>query len=60
LEGTWQDYAPSLQRSPGPSVKAIQFLLDDQFPNKQSPPKQEQFVDSSLAEQLEKSGLSTR
>jgi NitT/TauT family transport system substrate-binding protein len=57
LEGTWQDYAPTLQKSPRPSLKAIQFLLDNQFPGKKPAPKPEQFVDASLAEQLEKSGF---
>lgn len=57
LEGTWQDYAPSLQRSPRPSMKAIQFLLENLFPGKKPLPKPEQFVDLSLAEQLEQSGF---
>ncbi len=57
LEGTWQDYAPTLQKSPRPSLKAIQFLLENQFPGKKPPPKPEQFVDTSLVEQLEKSGF---
>ncbi len=57
LEGTWQDYAPSLQRSPRPSMKAIQFLLGNLFPAKKPQPKPEQFVDLSLAEQLEQSGF---
>jgi NitT/TauT family transport system substrate-binding protein len=57
LEGTWQDYAPTLQKSPRPSLKAIQFLIENQFQGKRPLPKPEQFVDSSLAEQLEKSGF---
>jgi NitT/TauT family transport system substrate-binding protein len=57
LEGTWQDYAPTLQKTPRPSLKAIQFLLENQFPGKKPPPKLEQFVDTSLVEQLEKSGF---
>jgi NitT/TauT family transport system substrate-binding protein len=57
LEGTWQDYAPTLQKTPRPSLKAIQFLLDNQFPGKKPAPKPEQFVDLSLVEQLEKSGF---
>ena len=57
LEGTWQDYAPTLQKSPRPSLKAIQFLLENQFPGKKPRPKPEQFVDTSLVEQLEKSGF---
>ena len=57
LEGTWQDYAPTLQKSPRPSLKAIQFLIENQFKDKKPLPKPEQFVDNSLAEQLEKSGF---
>jgi NitT/TauT family transport system substrate-binding protein len=57
LEGTWQDYAPTLQKTPRPSLKAIQFLLDNQFPGKKPALKPEQFVDLSLVEQLEKSGF---
>lgn len=57
LEGTWQDYAPTMQKSPRPSLKAIQFLIENQFPSKKPAPRVEQFVDLSLVEQLEKSGL---
>ncbi len=57
LEGTWQDYAPTLQKSPRPSVKAIQFMIENQFPGKKPLPKPEQFVDFSIVEQLEKSGF---
>ena len=57
LEGAWQDYAPTLQRSPRPSLKAIQFMIDNQFAGKKPLPKPEQFVDFSIAEQLEKSGF---
>jgi len=57
LEGTWQDYAPTLQRSPRPSLKAIQFMIDNQFKDKKPLPKPEQFVDVSLVDQLEKSGF---
>ncbi|MBM2804803.1 MAG: transporter substrate-binding protein [Deltaproteobacteria bacterium] len=57
MEGTWQDYAPTLQKSPRPSLKAIQFMIENQFPGKKPLPKPEQFVDFSLAEQLEKSGF---
>jgi NitT/TauT family transport system substrate-binding protein len=57
LEGTWQDYAPTLQKSPRPSLKAIQFMIENQFPEKKPLPKPEQFVDTSLVEQLEKSGF---
>jgi len=57
LEGTWQDYAPTLQKSPRPSLKAIQFMVADQYAGKKPLPKPEQFVDLSIAEQLEKSGF---
>jgi len=57
LEGTWQDYAPTLQKSPRPSLKAIQFMIENQFPGKKPLPKPEQFVDFSIVEQLEKSGF---
>jgi len=57
LEGTWQDYSPTLQKSPRPSLRAIQFLIENQFQGKKPLPKPEQFVDTSLADQLEKSGF---
>src|SRR2546426_7300746 len=57
VEGTWQDYAPTLQKSPRPSLKAIQFLIENQFQGKKPLPKPEQFVDISLVDQLEKSGF---
>ena len=57
LEGTWQDYAPTLQKTPRPSLKAIQFMIENQYPGKKPLPKPEQFVDTSLVEQLEKSGF---
>ena len=57
LEGTWQDYAPTLQKTPRPSLKAIQFMIENQYPGKKPLPKPEQFVDASLVEQLEKSGF---
>ena len=57
LEGTWQDYAPTLQKSPRPSLKAIQYMIENQFQGKKPLPKPEQFIDFSLADQLEKSGF---
>jgi ABC-type nitrate/sulfonate/bicarbonate transport system substrate-binding protein len=57
VEGTWQDYAPTLQKSPRPSLKAIQFLIENQFQGKKPLPKPQQFVDTSLVDQLEKSGF---
>ena len=57
LEGTWQDYAPTLQKTPRPSLKAIQFMIENQYPGKKPLPKPDQFVDLSIVEQLEKSGF---
>ena len=57
LEGTWQDYAPTLQKSPRPSLKAIQFMIENQDAGKKPLPKPEQFVDLSIVDQLEKSGF---
>lgn len=57
LEGAWQDYAPTIQKSPRPSLKAVQFMIENQFPGKKPLPKPEQFVDFSIADQLEKSGF---
>jgi NitT/TauT family transport system substrate-binding protein len=57
LEGTWHDYAPTLQKTPRPSLKAIQFMIENQYPGKKPLPKPEQFVDLSIVEQLEKSGF---
>ena len=57
LEGTWQDYAPTLQKTPRPSLKAVQFMIENQFAGKKPLPKPEQFVDFSIVDQLEKSGF---
>ena len=57
LEGTWQDYAPTLQKIPRPSMKAIQFMVENQFKDKTPLPKPESFVDNSLVDQLERSGF---
>lgn len=57
LQGAWQDYAPTMQKSPRPSLKAIQLLIENQFAGKKPPPKVEPFADLSLVEQLENSGF---
>src|SRR5205814_2044461 len=57
LEGAWQDYAPTIQKVPRPSLKAIQFLIETQFKDKTPLPKPESFVDTSVIDQLEKSGV---
>jgi NitT/TauT family transport system substrate-binding protein len=57
LEGTWQDYAPTIQKVPRPSPKAIQFLIEFQFKGKTPLPKPESFVDMSIVDELEKNGF---
>jgi NitT/TauT family transport system substrate-binding protein len=57
LEGTWQDYAPTLVKVPRPSAKGLQFMIDNQFKDKKPLPRPEQFVDHSIVDQLEKSGF---
>ena len=57
LEETWQDYVPTLVKVPRPSLKAIQFLIDNQFRGKTPLPKPESFIDTSNVDQLEKSGF---
>lgn len=55
--GTRQDYAPTLQKSPRRSLRAIQSLIENRFHGKKPLPKPEQFVDFSIVDQLEKSGF---
>jgi len=57
LEGTWRDYAPTILKVPRPSPKAIQFLLESHFKGKAPLPKSDAFVDTSIVDQLEKSGF---
>jgi NitT/TauT family transport system substrate-binding protein len=57
LDGTWQDYAPTMQKDPRPSLKALQFQIENLFKDKKPIPRPEQFVDTSLVDQLEKSGF---
>jgi len=57
LEGTWQDYAPTILRVPRPSPKAVRFLLEFHFKGKTPLPKPEAFVDTSIVDQLEKNGF---
>jgi ABC-type nitrate/sulfonate/bicarbonate transport system substrate-binding protein len=57
LEASWKDVAPNLLRVPKPSTKAIQFIIDGQFKDKNPPPKPESFVDTTIIEQLERSGF---
>ena len=55
LEASWKDVAPHLLRIPRPSTKAVQFIIDGQFKDK--PHKPEFFVDTSIIDQLERSGF---
>ncbi len=57
LEASWKDVAPNLLKVPRPSVKAIQFIIDGQFKDKTPLPKPESFVDTSILDQLERSGF---
>ena len=57
LEASWKDVAPHLLKVPRPSAKAIQFIIDGQFKNKTPPLKPEMFVDTSIIDQLERSGF---
>jgi NitT/TauT family transport system substrate-binding protein len=57
LEGTWQEYAPHLQKLPRVSLKAVQFFIDTNYRDKAALTKPENFVDNSLVDQLEKSGF---
>ena len=57
LEGTWQDYAPTLVKVPRPSAKGLQYMIETQFKDKKPLPRPEQFVDNSIVDQLEKNGF---
>jgi NitT/TauT family transport system substrate-binding protein len=57
LEASWKDVAPHLLKVPRPSAKAIQFIIDGQFKDKSPPLKPEMFVDTSIIDQLERSGF---
>ncbi|MGZ8488319.1 MAG: ABC transporter substrate-binding protein [Candidatus Binatia bacterium] len=57
LEASWKDVAPHLLKVPRPSAKAIQFIIDGQFKDKTPPLKAEIFVDTSIVDQLERSGF---
>ena len=57
LEGTWQDYAPTLVKVPRPSAKGLQYMIENQFKDKKPLPRPEQFVDNSIVDQLEKNGF---
>jgi len=57
LEASWKDVAPNLLRVPKPSARSIQFIIDGQFKDKNPPLKPEIFVDTSIIDQLERSGF---
>ena len=57
LEASWLDVAPNLARVPRPSIKAIQFIIDGQFKDRSPVPKPESFIDTSIVDQLERSGF---
>jgi NitT/TauT family transport system substrate-binding protein len=57
LEGTWQEYASHLVKVPRPSLKAIQIFIDANYKDKIPALRPESFVDTSLVDQLERSGF---
>ena len=59
LDATYAAFVKSVAKKPYPTLKGIQFLLDEmasKLPNAKSA-KPEQFVDLSLLQQLEKEGF---
>jgi NitT/TauT family transport system substrate-binding protein len=59
LDATYAAFVKSVAKKPYPTLKGIQFLLDEvaaKSPNAKST-KPEQFVDLSLLQQLEKEGF---
>ena len=61
LDATYTAFVKSVAKKPYPTLKGIQFLLDEvaaKMPNAKSA-KPEQFVDLSLLQQLEKEGFFT-
>ena len=59
LDATYQAFVKTVSKRPYPTLKGIQFLLDEvatKFPNAKTA-KPEQFVDLSLLQQLEKEGF---
>ena len=61
LDATYSAFVKTVSKKPYPTLKGIQFLLDEvaaKLPNAKSA-KPEQFVDLSLLQQLEKEGFFT-
>jgi len=59
LDATYQAFVKTVSKRPYPTLKGIQFLLDEvaaKSPNAKTA-KPEQFVDLSLLQQLEKEGF---
>ena len=59
LDATYTAFVKSVAKKPYPTLKGIQFLLDEvaaKMPNAKSA-RPEQFVDLSLLQQLEKEGF---
>jgi NitT/TauT family transport system substrate-binding protein len=57
LEASWKEVAPNLLRVPRPSLKAVQFIIDGQFKDKNPLPRPETFLDTTVIDQLERSGF---
>ena len=59
LDATYEAFVKTVAKQPYPTLKGIQFLLDEvaaKSPNAKTA-KPEQFVDLSLLQQLEKEGF---
>jgi ABC-type nitrate/sulfonate/bicarbonate transport system substrate-binding protein len=57
LEATWREYAPDLQKSPRPTLKGLQQVIDAGIGGKKIDLKAERLVDMSLIDELEKNGF---
>jgi NitT/TauT family transport system substrate-binding protein len=57
LEATWREYAPDLQKSPRPTLKGLQQVIDAGIGGKKIDLKAERLVDVSLIDELEKNGF---
>lgn len=57
LEATWREYAPDLQRTPRPTLKGIQQVIDSGMAGKKIDIKAERLVDMSILDELERSGF---
>ncbi len=57
LEATWREYAGDLQRTPRPTLKGIQQVIDSGIAGKKIDLKAERLVDLSIVDELERSGF---